>query len=101
MHLKIHLLKLYGRSFVCLFIQGGDVAIKLSYILERCPHFDSDSSSTWFTDTPSSPDYSVLAKWGRMTTDFDGYATRLSNAMNEIRSVRERNIGWFCDVYWT
>lgn len=67
---------------------GGDVAIKLSYVLERCPNFDPDSSSSWFADAAAAQDYSVLAKWGRMTGDFDEYTTRLSNALNEIGSVR-------------
>lgn len=66
---------------------GGDVAIKLSYVLERCPHFDPDSSGAWFADGATAQDYNVLAKWGRMTGDFDEYATRLSNALNEIGTV--------------
>ncbi|CAM9320569.1 unnamed protein product, partial [Laminaria digitata] len=64
--------------------QCGDVAIKLSYVLERCPNFDPDSSSSWFADAAAAQDYSVLAKWGRMTGDFDEYTTRLSNSLNEI-----------------
>ena len=66
---------------------GGDVAIKLSYVLERCLNFDPDSSTSWFADTAASQDYSVLAKWGRMTGDFDEYTTRLSNSLNEIGKV--------------
>lgn len=67
---------------------GGDIAIKLSYVLERCPHFDPDSSSAWFADAAAAQDYSVLAKWGKMTKDFDEYTTRLSNSLNEIGMVR-------------
>lgn len=64
------------------------MAIKLSYVLERCPNFDADSSSSWFADAAAAQDYSVLAKWGRMTGDFDEYTTRLSNSLNEIGKVR-------------
>lgn len=63
------------------------MAIKLSYVLDRCPNFDPDSSSSWFADAAATQDYSVLAKWGRMTGDFDEYTTRLSNSLNEIGKV--------------
>ncbi|CAM9579119.1 unnamed protein product [Ectocarpus fasciculatus] len=64
--------------------QCGDIAIKLSYVLERCPHFDPDSSGAWFADAAAAQDYSVMAKWGKMTRDFDEYTTRLSIFLNEI-----------------
>lgn len=64
------------------------MAIRLSYVLERCPHFDPDSSGAWFADAAAAQDYNVLVKWVRMTREFDEYATRLSNALNEIGSVR-------------
>lgn len=66
------------------------MAIKLSYVLKCCPHFDPDSSGAWFADAAAAEDYNVLAKWGHMTRDFDEYATRLSNALNEIGPVSER-----------
>lgn len=72
------------------------MAIKLSYVLERCPHFDPDSSGSWFADSAAAQDYSVVAKWGRMTGDFDEYATRLSNALNEIGTVSARRFGVPC-----
>lgn len=64
-------------------------------MLERCPHFDPDSSASWFADAAAAQDYSVLAKWGRMTKDFDEYTTRLAIALNEIGMVREvrRRVG--------
>ncbi|CAM9248489.1 unnamed protein product, partial [Hapterophycus canaliculatus] len=64
--------------------QCGDIAIRLSYVLERCPHFDPDSSGAWFADAAAAQDYNVLAKWGKMTKDFDEYTTRLSIYLNEI-----------------
>lgn len=79
------------RPFVgnpCVLVpSGGDVAIKLSYVLERCPHFDPDSAGSWFGDSAAEQDYNVLSKWSRMTGDFDDYATRLANALNEIGTV--------------
>lgn len=77
---------------------GGDVAIRLSYVLERCPHFDPESSGGWteswggyIADAPVAQEYSVLAKWQSMTRDFDDYATRLSTALNEIGTVRRQH----------
>lgn len=57
-------------------------------MLERCPHFDTDSSGAWFADAAAAQDYSVMAKWGKMTRDFDEYTTRLSISLNEIGTVR-------------
>lgn len=69
------------------------MAIKLSYVLEKCPHFDPDSAGSWFADIAAAQDYNVLAKWSRMTGDFDEYATRLANALNEIGTVSSRETG--------
>lgn len=65
----------------------GDVSISLASVLRQCPHYDPDSSASWVGDPVAAPEYSVVRKWSGMTAEFEEYATRLSNALNEIGMV--------------